>query len=118
MLWEARASSSLVSVMPNFGMAKYSRRLLIAGVAKSILLYVVPIWAGPDNQKRVNSAWRTTALRVCNAFRTALDEAICVIAVMIPLGFLADGVHGFSQGRRGNILELIAEFRKPIGGGE
>ena len=114
----ANASSSLARMMPNVGGPKYSRRLLIAGVVRSILLYAAPVWAGAlnhaVNRRKICSAYRPIALRVCSAFRTASTEAVCVIAGMIPIDLLASEAHWLYEKRKANPAEVNADFRKAI----
>ncbi|CAD7093684.1 unnamed protein product [Hermetia illucens] len=114
----ANASSSLARMMPNVGGPKYSCRLLIAGVVRSILLYAAPVWAEAlnhaVNRRKICSAYRPIALRVCSAFRTASTEAVCVIAGMIPIDLLASEAHWLYEKRKANPAEVNADFRKVI----
>ncbi|XP_017474738.1 PREDICTED: uncharacterized protein LOC108365260 [Rhagoletis zephyria] len=72
---------------------KQRRRLLLASVVKSQILYAAPIWSNaaqcPAYFRGVNSTYRLCALRVCSAFRTVSDEAAFIIASMIPVDILA-----------------------------
>ena len=89
----ASATTALAKMLPNIGGPKHCRRLVLAGVVRSILLYSSPVWAealaNSQRRKQVNSVYRRMALRVCSAFRTTSDEAVLVVAGMIPVDILA-----------------------------
>ena len=112
----ANTSVSLARMMPNIGGPRYSRRLLVAGVVRSTLLYAAPVWeealACESNRRRVNMTYRLVALRVCSAFRTISGEAACVIAGMIPIDILASETRCLYETRKMNPLEKDAECRK------
>lgn len=85
--------SALCRIMPNTRGPKYLRRKVLSGVVKNIILYAAPIWAEATRLKTyrgmIGSVYRLSALRVCCAFRTVSDEAIFVIAAMMPIDILA-----------------------------
>lgn len=74
--------------MLNIGGPKYSRKLLVAKVVRSTILYVALVWeevlAYEDNWKWLNMTYCSVALRVCNALRGISSGAARVIVEMNP----------------------------------
>lgn len=89
----AAYASSLSRLMPNIGGPRQSRRLLLASVCSSVLLYGAPVWSDAlrvaSYRRRVAAVYRQCALRVICAYRTVSDEAACVVAGMLPVDILA-----------------------------
>lgn len=90
----SKACAALSRIMPNARGARQGRRLLLAGVVKSILLYGSPIWADAMRCKtyrqKLESVYRLSALRVCSAFRTTSNDAILVVGSMAPIDLLVN----------------------------
>lgn len=89
----SRVNTALARIMPNTRGARQGKRVLLASVVTSTLLYGAPIWANAVKQKtfsrRLESVQRLSALRVVCAFRTVSDDAVCVLAGMPPIDILA-----------------------------
>lgn len=89
----SNVNCALSRIMPNIGGPRQSRRILIARVTMSVLLYGAPIWARSirdTSRRNVLSIFRQCCLRVCSGYRTISLEAICVVAGIIPLDMAAD----------------------------
>ena len=76
----ARVNTALSRIMTNIGGPNQSRRLLLAKVTQSIMMYAAPVW-GPGFGIRTyamaaRSLFRLRALRVANGFRIVSYEAI------------------------------------------
>lgn len=86
--------SALARMMCNIGGPRSSRRLLLARVVTSTLLYGAQIWAdalnNKENRRQMQSVHRLTALRVASAYRTVSDEAAGVVAGLMPIDIMAD----------------------------
>lgn len=86
-------SGILARLMPNIGGPRQSRRLLLSSVSTSVLLYGAPVWAGSLKvqayRKVIASSYRLGAVRTACAYRTISDDAVCVIAGMLPVDILA-----------------------------
>ena len=70
--------NALSRILPNTGGARQKRRVLLANVVSSIMLYGAPIWAEETRisyRRKVNSVYRLSALRVSCAFRTVSEVA-------------------------------------------
>lgn len=65
----------------------------MSSVITSVLTYGIAIWADAlqlqDARRKVASVYRLSALRVASAFRTVSEDAVCVIAGMLPPEILA-----------------------------
>ncbi|KAL7730750.1 hypothetical protein ACLKA6_003520 [Drosophila palustris] len=90
----SRMQGALSRMLPNIGGPKVGRRLLLARVVASILLYAAPIWAKAveSNQglrRKLSAPYRLCALRVISGFRTVSHDAALVLAGMIPVDILA-----------------------------
>ena len=85
---------SLSQLLPNVGGPKQIRRSLLSSVVTSVLTYGIAVWADAlriqGTRRRVASVYRLSALRVASAFRTVPEDAVCVIAGMLPIGIPAD----------------------------
>ena len=71
----SKVARALAGVMPNIGGPKQPRRLLLAPVVYSVVLYGAPIWANaicsnPSYGAACRRACRITAQRVACAYRT------------------------------------------------
>ena len=90
----AKTYVSLARMMANTGGPRSSRRLLLARVITSMLLYGAQIWAEAlkqkGNMRKMQSVHRLTAIRVTSAFRTVSGDAVSVIAGMTPMDIAAD----------------------------
>lgn len=90
----ARLQSALAGILPNTGGPRQGRRLLLAKVVTSAILYAAPIWAEAlnvqTNRRKLAATYRLSALRAISGFRTISDEAACVLAGMMPIDILAD----------------------------
>lgn len=61
---------------------------LLSSVVMSVLTYGISVWAHTlgvqESRRKVASTYQLSALRVTSAFRTVAEEAVCVIAGMLP----------------------------------
>lgn len=85
----AAVSAQLARLMPRTRGCGERRRKLLATVATSVALYAAPVWGEAvgrvcRNQKRLEGAQRTSAVRVCRAYRTVSSPALFVIARTVP----------------------------------
>src|ERR1700709_225241 len=93
--WEkaSRMYNALARMLANTGGPRSSRRMLLARVITSSLLYGAQIWADAlhlqVNKKKMQSVQRLTAIRVSSAFRTVSSDAANVIAGMMPVDIAA-----------------------------
>lgn len=89
-----RLQAVLAGILPNVGGPKRGRRILLAKVVTSAILYAAPIWADAmcvkANRKKLAMAYRLSALRAICGFRTISDEAACVLTGMMPIDILAE----------------------------
>ena len=89
----SNVAAALSRIMPNTGGSRQRRRMLLANVVTSIILYGSPIWADAMDfetyRRSLISVYRLTALRVICGFRTVSNDATFVIAGMIPIELLA-----------------------------
>ncbi len=80
--------------MPNVGGPKQKRRALLSSVVTSVLTYGIAIWADAlkrqESPRKVAPIYRLSALRITSAYRTVSEDAVCVIAGMLPIGVLAE----------------------------
>src|ERR1700709_1053619 len=85
--------NALARMLANTGGPRSSRRILLARVITSSLLYGAQIWADAlhlqENKKKMQSVQRLTAIRVSSAFRTVSSDAANVIAGMMPVDIAA-----------------------------
>lgn len=90
----ARAVTALSRIMPNNSAICSSKRRLLSSVATSILRYASPAWGTAMKTKRnrvkLSSTYRLMAMRVASAYRTISSEAVCVIAGMVPIGYVLE----------------------------
>lgn len=81
--------AALSRVMPNIGGPSFEKRKVLAGVAKSIIMYGAPIWgkalSSKKNRDLVESIQRKSLLRVTSAYRTTSIKALQVIAGVLPI---------------------------------
>ena len=89
----AKVATTLARLMPNIGSPRQGRRKLLASVVTSVLTYGIAIWGEvlkiEEYRRKVAAVHRLSALRVSCAFRTVSDDAVCVIAGMMPVEVLA-----------------------------
>lgn len=82
----AKTFTALSKIMPNHGGPRQKRRILLASVVISILLYGAPIWAGAIRisayYRRVAAVYRLSTVRVTCTFSTVSN-------VMPPLDSIA-----------------------------
>ena len=78
-------NTGLSRIITNIGGPNQSRRLLLAKVTQSIMMYAAPVW-GPALGIRTyaRSLFHLSALRVASGFRTVSYEAISVISGINP----------------------------------
>ena len=86
----SKVARALAGVMPNIGGPKQPRRLLLASVVYSVILYGAPICANaicsnPSYGAACRRACTIIALRVAFAYRTVSDIALSVVAGLPPL---------------------------------
>lgn len=88
-----KVSTALARLMPNLGGPRQQRRMLLASVSSSILMYAAPIWAAsasvPAYIRAPASVHRLASLRVCCAYVTVSDEAANLLAGRCPLDIAA-----------------------------
>ncbi|XP_015122577.1 uncharacterized protein LOC107045003 [Diachasma alloeum] len=81
-------------LMPYIGGPKQKRRTLLSSVVMSVLIYGISIWAHvlliQYARRKVASVNRLSALGVASAFCRVSEDAVCVIAGMLPIGILAE----------------------------
>ncbi|KMQ82443.1 hypothetical protein RF55_22966, partial [Lasius niger] len=84
----------LSRLMPNVGGPKQRRRALLASVVTSVLTYGIAIWTDAlqtqKSRRKVAPVYRLSALRVTSAYRTMSEDAVYVIAGMLPIKVLAE----------------------------
>uniref|UniRef100_A0A6V7JIN6 Reverse transcriptase domain-containing protein n=1 Tax=Bracon brevicornis TaxID=1563983 RepID=A0A6V7JIN6_9HYME len=89
----SRVALSLARLMPNIGGPRQDRRKLLASVMVSILTYGIAIWGEvlemETYRRKVAAVHRISALSVASAFRTISNDAVCVIANMMPIEVIA-----------------------------
>ncbi|XP_046868751.1 uncharacterized protein LOC124461242 [Drosophila willistoni] len=99
----ASTGQVLPRIMLNTRGPKQERRLLLASVLKSVILYSAQVWSQaihvPSYSKGIKATYRLCALRVCSAFRTVSEDAALVIAGMIPIDLLADKAKAIAVGK-------------------
>ncbi|KAH8265682.1 hypothetical protein KR026_001189, partial [Drosophila bipectinata] len=85
----AATTRGLARILLNTRGPKQNRRRLLVSVASAQILYAAPIWAEtmntPSYMRGVDAVYRLGAIRVASGFRTVSDDAILVIAGMVPL---------------------------------
>lgn len=111
----AKVATALARLMPNIGGPRQPRRRLLASVVTSVLTYGITIWGEAlkyeDYRRKIAAVNRLSALRVSCAFRTVSDDAVCVIAGLIPIEILAVERRQLYE-TRSNIPEEREELRK------
>ena len=112
-----RVASMLSRLMPNTGGPQQARRKLLASVVTSVIAYAIPIWGDAlkieKYRRRVAAIYRLSALRVASAFRTVSEDAVCIIAGMIPIQTLGEERKHLYQ-QRGVPRELRESQRKQL----
>ncbi|XP_070136104.1 uncharacterized protein [Drosophila bipectinata] len=85
----AATTRGLARIFLNTRGPKQNRRRLLVSVASAEILNAAPIWAEamntPSYRRGVDAAYRLGAIRVACGFRTVFDDAILVIAGIVPL---------------------------------
>jgi hypothetical protein len=89
----SRVNAALARILPNTRGARQKRRILLASVVTSTLMYGAPIWADSMEmetyRRELATIQRLSALRVVCAFRTVSDDAACILSGMPPIDLLA-----------------------------
>lgn len=87
-------AKQLNMLMPNTSGPRSSKRKLFATVIHSVVLYAAPIWAAILKHQRyrrqVQQIQRPVLIRVCRAYRTTSDAALCVVAGIPPIHLLVE----------------------------
>lgn len=90
----AKTTSALSRLMPNVGGPKAQKRKLLSTVVHAQLLYAAPVWYGAlrheCNRAKMSSPQRKMALRVASAYCTVSNDAIMVVAGIVPIHLLAE----------------------------
>jgi len=85
----AATAISLARILLNTRGPKQEQRKLIASVVTSQVLYAAPVWAKaattPSYMSGVARTHRLCATRISCAFRTISEEAVLVIAGLVPV---------------------------------
>jgi len=85
----AATAISLAQILLNTRGPKQERRKLIASAVTSQVLYAAPVWAKaattPSYISGVARTHRLCATRISCAFRTISEEAVLVIAGLVPV---------------------------------
>lgn len=110
----------LARLMPNIGGPKQRRRTLLSSVVTSVLTYGISIWGDTlstqESRRKVAPVHRLSALRVASAFRTVSEDAVCLIAGMLPVDLLAEERKALYRRRKttkeATTEELKAEERR------
>lgn len=112
----AKTYTALSRMMANTGGPRSSRRLLLARVITSMLLYGAQIWAEAlqtkENMRKMQSVLRLTAIRVTSAFRTVSSDAVCVIAGMTPIDIAAGEMKRLFENRQNGATTEEARSRE------
>lgn len=110
----AKASTvraTLCRLMPNIGGPKQRRRKLLSSVITSVLTYGIAIWGGAlktnASRRILTSVYRLSALRIASAYRTVSEEAVCVIAGILPFEVLVEERRCLYQGRKSTELSTV-----------
>lgn len=111
----SKMQGALARIMPNIGGPNYEKRVLLANVVSSVLLYAAPIWAcslaTKVTRRKLTATYRLTALRTISGFRTISDEAAFVLAGMIPIDLLADEMSRIYNRRRSNADNSLVNIK-------
>ena len=111
----ARVANALARLMPNIGIPRQPRRKLLASVVTSILIYGIAIWGEAlkieKYRRKMAAVNQLSALRVSSAFRTVLDDAVCIIAGLMPIVILAVEKKQLYE-QRSSILGKQRELKK------
>ena len=112
----AKRYTGLARMLANTGGPRSSRRLLLARVITSTLLYGAQIWAEAlklqHNRRTMQSVHRLTAIRVTSAYRTVSSDAVCVIAGMKPIDVAADEAKRMFEAKRNGATTREARNRE------
>ncbi|XP_026464651.1 uncharacterized protein LOC113367240 [Ctenocephalides felis] len=83
-------------LMPNVGGPKQTRRISLSSMVSLVLTYGITIWADAlktQSRRMTGPIYCLNALRIAFAFRTILEEAVCVILGTLPLLILAEDIN-------------------------
>lgn len=87
-----KTMTAILSLMPNIGGPRASKRRILISVVQSQLLYAAPVWHKiTENQKllrRFTRLQRIMCIRVCSGYRTISADAADVIAGVPPIELL------------------------------
>ncbi|XP_015121541.1 uncharacterized protein LOC107044250 [Diachasma alloeum] len=104
--------STLSRLMPNIGGPKQRRRALLSSVTTSVLTSAIPIWGDvlrlQEARRKIAPIYRLSALRVASAFRTVSEDAVCVIAGLLPIQVLAEERGSLYKRKRALASEMIS----------
>ena len=110
-----KAHVQYAAAMPNIGRPRQPRRKLLASVVTSILIYGIAIWGEAlkieKYRRKMAAVNQLSALRVSSAFRTVLDDAVCIIAGLMPIEILAVEKKQLYE-QRSSILGKQRELKK------
>lgn len=110
----SKTANALISIMPNIGGPRASKRALLSSVVHSQLLYAAPVWSkAVKNQKLkrlLAKVQRQMTIRICSAYRTISSEGATVISGTPPIHLLIEERVENYQGRdplkaRENLME-------------
>ena len=89
----SKVAATLSWLMANVSGPKLSRRRPLMSAVHSILLYGTEVWAEALNvefhQKKPGAVQRGCALRIACSYRTVSEEAVLVIAGVMPIRLMA-----------------------------
>ena len=84
--------AALAKIMPRVGGPSSGRRMMLAAVVKSVLLYGAPVWEVALRHKKyvqlVRTVERKMSVGVTSAYRTVATDAVGVIAMCPPYDIL------------------------------
>lgn len=89
-----KTMTALLTLMPNIGGPRPSKRRILASVVHSQLLYAAPTWCKvADNKKlrmKLTRLQRLLCIRICSGYRTISAEAAGVIAGVPPIELMVE----------------------------
>ncbi|KAJ8913364.1 hypothetical protein NQ315_008754 [Exocentrus adspersus] len=89
-----RTAVALAKLMPNIGGPRQQKRVVMARVVESGMLYAASIWADAVQigryRERLLKAQRKMTLRIASAYRTVSTDAAGVIAGVLPMDLMVE----------------------------
>ncbi|KAJ8913053.1 hypothetical protein NQ315_006554 [Exocentrus adspersus] len=89
-----RTAAALAKLMPNIGGPRQQKRVVMARVVESGMLYAASIWADAvqigRHRERLLKAQRKMTLRIASAYRTVSTDAAGVIAGVLPMDLMVE----------------------------